>query len=175
MGNSFELDFCNNLLQNAAEVITFTTGARQVANILVIHGPNLNLLGQREPELYGRTSLEALNQQLIQTASHQHHKLDTFQSNAEHEIVARIHEAPQRPYHGLIMNPAGLSQSVVLRDALLAVNLPFIEVHISNVFAREHFRLESMLADIARGYICGLGHYGYMCALDALFHQLEKH
>jgi len=128
-----------------------------MATILVLHGPNLNLLGTREPTLYGSETLQDINQQLIDQAAEQGHHLLTLQSNAEYELVERVHEASREGVNFIILNPAALTHSsIALRDALLAVDIPFIEVHLSNVHAREAFRHQSFFSDIARGVICGL-------------------
>lgn len=144
-----------------------------MATILVLHGPNLNLLGQREPEVYGSTTLEEVNRDLKAAAEPLGHRLESFQSNAEHELIDRIHRA--RGTDLIIINPGGLTHtSVALRDALLAVAIPFIEVHISNVFAREAFRRQSYLSDAAVGVISGLGVQGYRLALEAADRLLRK-
>ena len=128
------------------------------STILVIHGPNLNLLGKREPEVYGYLTLEDINQQLTAQAEKATLQLDTFQSNWEGAIVDRIHQAQQDGVQYIIINPAALTHtSVAVRDALLGVAIPFIEVHLSNVHAREAFRHHSYLSDKAIGVICGLG------------------
>ncbi|WP_374666144.1 type II 3-dehydroquinate dehydratase [Acinetobacter sp.] len=142
------------------------------STILVIHGPNLNLLGQREPEVYGYLTLEDINQQLKAQAQNASISLDTFQSNWEGAVVDRIHQAQQESVQFIIINPAALTHtSVAVRDALLGVAIPFIEVHLSNVHAREAFRHHSYLSDKAVGVICGLGAKGYAAALD---YALEK-
>lgn len=144
------------------------------STILVIHGPNLNLLGQREPEVYGYLTLEDINQQLIQQAQQHHIQLETFQSNWEGAIVDRIHAAKQQGVAFIVINPAALTHtSVALRDALLGVDLPFIEVHLSNVHARESFRHHSYLSDKAVGVICGLGAKGYAAAVDYVIQHLQ--
>ena len=144
------------------------------STILVIHGPNLNLLGQREPEVYGYLTLEDINQQLIQQAQQHHIELETFQSNWEGAIVDRIHAAKQQGDALIVINPAALTHtSVALRDALLGVDLPFIEVHLSNVHARESFRHHSYLSDKAVGVICGLGAKGYAAAVDYVIQHLQ--
>lgn len=136
------------------------------ADILVIHGPNLNLLGQREPEIYGHLTLADINQALIGQAQTAGLLLDSFQSNWEGAIVDRIHQAFADKTRFIIINPAALTHtSVALRDALLSVMIPFIEVHLSNVHARESFRHHSYLSDKASGIICGLGAEGYHYAL----------
>jgi len=140
-----------------------------MTQVLVLHGPNLNLLGQREPDIYGRTSLAEINAQLQQLAGSCDIELDCFQSNAEHELINRIQEAGQDGTDWLIINPAAFTHtSVALRDALAAVGCPFIEVHLSNPDAREPFRHRSLLADIATGRISGLGAEGYLLALQAI-------
>ena len=145
------------------------------STILVIHGPNLNLLGQREPEVYGYLTLDDINQQLSQQAKNNAIELDTFQSNWEGAIVDRIHQAQQDGVQYIIINPAALTHtSVALRDALLGVAIPFIEVHLSNVHAREAFRHHSYLSDKAIGVICGLGAKGYSAALDFLTEKIQS-
>ena len=137
-------------------------------HILVINGPNLNLLGTREPERYGSTTLAALNESLQQLASRFQASLSFFQSNAEHELIDAIHQA-QGKVHSIIINPGAFTHtSIALRDALLGVAVPFIEVHISNIHAREPFRHHSYLSDCAQGVICGLGTKGYELALRSL-------
>lgn len=139
-----------------------------MATILVLHGPNLNLLGTREPDKYGSTTLSELNQQLQDRAQEMGHHLQTLQSNAEYELIERIQSASQEGVDFILINPAAFTHtSVALRDALLAVNIPFIEVHISNVYQREPFRQHSYFSDIAVGVIAGLGVKGYALALDA--------
>lgn len=136
---------------------------------LVVNGPNLDRLGTREPERYGRESLESLNGRLAERARELGHTLDTFQSNAEHALIERIHQAGDDGVKGLILNPAGLTHtSVALRDAVLAAEVPMIEVHLSNPAAREAFRHHSYFSDIAIGTISGLGPDGYFYALQAL-------
>ncbi|TXJ10501.1 MAG: type II 3-dehydroquinate dehydratase [Acinetobacter sp.] len=142
--------------------------------ILVIHGPNLNLLGQREPEVYGHLTLEDINQTLKQKAANANIQLAAFQSNWEGGIIDQIHQAAQQGIGFIIINPAALTHtSVGLRDALLGVNIPFIEVHLSNVHARESFRHHSYLSDKAVGVICGLGAKGYEFALDFAIQRLQ--
>ena len=139
-----------------------------MAGILLLNGPNLNLLGQREPEIYGSASLQSIETKLIGIARSRGHSLTAFQSNAEHELIAKIQAAKSDGFAFAIINPAGYSHtSVALRDAFLSVALPFVEVHLSNVFAREAFRHHSYLSDIAVGCIVGLGPIGYELALDA--------
>jgi 3-dehydroquinate dehydratase-2 len=137
-----------------------------MATILVLHGPNLNLLGTREPEMYGSMTLADINRHLTALAKEKSHHLQVLQSNAEYELINRIHDARKEGVDFIIINPAGLTHtSVTLRDALLAVNIPFIEVHLSNIFAREEFRQHSFFSDIAKGVISGLGAKGYELAL----------
>lgn len=145
------------------------------STILVIHGPNLNLLGKREPEVYGYLTLEDINQQLTAQAEKATLQLDTFQSNWEGAIVDRIHQAQQDGVQYIIINPAALTHtSVAVRDALLGVAIPFIEVHLSNVHAREAFRHHSYLSDKAIGMICGLGAKGYAAALDYVIEKIQS-
>ena len=123
-----------------------------MSNFLVLHGPNLNLLGQREPEVYGTTTLDEINQQISQYAEAEGHKLECFQSNAEHELINKIQKAKTSGVEFIIINPGAFTHtSIALRDALLGIEIPFIEVHLSNVFAREEFRRQSYLSDIAGG------------------------
>ena len=141
--------------------------------ILLIHGPNLNLLGQREPEVYGSMTLDDINVLLKQKAESAGVMLDYFQSNWEGAIIDRIHQASIENYQFIIINPAALTHtSVGVRDALLGVAIPFIEVHLSNVHARESFRHHSFLSDKAVGVICGLGARGYDYALDFAMQHL---
>lgn len=145
------------------------------STILVIHGPNLNLLGQREPEVYGHLTLDDINQQLMQQAQQANISLDTFQSNWEGAIVDRIHQAQQQGVQFIIINPAALTHtSVAVRDALLGVAIPFVEVHLSNVHAREAFRHHSYLSDKAVGVICGLGAKGYAFALNYVIDKIQS-
>ena len=145
-----------------------------MANLLLLNGPNLNLLGTREPGVYGSTTLADIERRCAELARELGpHQLACFQSNAEHALLDRIHAAPQDGIAFLIINPAALTHtSVALRDALLGVGVPFIEVHLSNVFAREPFRHHSYLSDIAVGVISGLGVLGYELALRAADHYL---
>ena len=140
-------------------------------NILVLNGPNLNLLGKREPEVYGSMTLDEIISDLHGYAESVDVQLTHFQSNAEHELIAQIQSVliESKPIQGIIINPAAFTHtSVAIRDALLALNLPIIEVHLSNVHAREPFRQHSYISDIADGVIVGLGHLGYRFAIDAL-------
>lgn len=142
--------------------------------ILLIQGPNLNLLGKREPEIYGRLTLDELHHNLVQYAEQHHIHLSTFQSNWEGAIVDRIHQAQDEGIQFILINPAALTHtSVALRDALLGVAIPFIEIHLSNVHAREPFRHHSYLSDKAVGVICGLGAFGYQTALDYAMQYLK--
>lgn len=142
--------------------------------ILVLHGPNLNLLGTREPEVYGRTTLAEIDANLAKIAQEAGAKLTCFQSNAEAALVDRIQLAARDGTDFIIINPAAFTHtSVALRDALAAIGLPFVEIHLSNVFAREAFRRESYFSDIAVGVISGLGAMGYELALRFAL-QFEK-
>lgn len=146
-----------------------------MASILVLHGPNLNLLGSREPETYGATTLDDINASLQEAALTNGHHLQSMQSNAEYELIERIHQARPEGIQFIIFNPAAFTHSsVALRDALLAVEIPFIEVHLSNVYRRETFRHQSFFSDIAVGVISGLGAKGYLCALDAALDHLAN-
>jgi 3-dehydroquinate dehydratase-2 len=143
-----------------------------MATLWVLNGPNLNLLGIREPSLYGRKTLADIEHTLLESAAALHHQLAFSQHNAEHELVERVHQAYQQAVDFIIINPAAFTHtSVALRDAFLATKIPFIEVHLSNVHAREPFRAHSYFSDIAQGVICGLGAIGYELALQAA-HQL---
>lgn len=139
-----------------------------MADILVLNGPNLNLLGDREPDVYGVETLAAINARLLTEAERAGVTLRCFQSNAESELIEAVHDARADGTQFIIINPAAFTHtSVALRDALAGVALPFIEVHLSNVHAREAFRRHSYFSDIAVGVICGLGSFGYDCALAA--------
>jgi len=143
-------------------------------SILVIHGPNLNLLGLREPEHYGNTTLGSINQALADKAKLANVELEAFQSNSEAELVAKIQTLATKKTDFVIINPAAFTHtSVAMRDALSAVKVPFIEVHLSNVFAREAFRHHSYFTDIAVGIISGLGAQGYTLALDYAIHHIN--
>lgn len=146
-----------------------------MASILVLHGPNLNLLGSREPEVYGAATLDDVNRELTDTALAANHHLLTMQSNAEYELIERIHEAKLEGINYIIFNPGAFTHtSIALRDALLGVDIPFIEVHISNVYRRESFRHNSYLSDIADGVICGLGTQGYLLALQSAINKINE-
>lgn len=142
--------------------------------ILLLNGPNLNMLGKREPQIYGSQTLADIEMHLQTEASKRGYELDYFQANGEEPIVNCIHKAFGK-VDFIIINPAAFTHtSVALRDALLAVAIPFVEVHLSNVHAREPFRHHSYLSDVAKGVICGLGAKGYDYALDFAISQLEK-
>lgn len=146
-----------------------------MASILVLHGPNLNLLGTREPEIYGSDTLEDVNQRLTQIAQDNGHHLQYLQSNAEYELIERIHAARNEGIDFILINPAAFTHtSVAIRDAIMGVDIPFIEVHISNVHARESFRHHSYFSDVAVGVICGLGIQGYEFALQSAITYLDK-
>ncbi|NND67252.1 MAG: type II 3-dehydroquinate dehydratase [Halioglobus sp.] len=146
-----------------------------MATILVLHGPNLNLLGEREPDVYGSTTLGDINTRLEQLAHERGHHLLCMQSNAEYELVERIQDARHEGINFIIINPAAFTHtSVALRDALAAVAIPFIEVHLSNTHAREEFRQHSYFSDLASGVILGLGAQGYEFALDAALATLDQ-
>lgn len=143
-------------------------------NVLLLNGPNLNMLGKREPQIYGHLTLNDIVEQLTEQAKSLNVTLDAFQSNAEHLLVERIHQAFQNTDF-IIINPAAFTHtSVALRDALLSVDIPFIEVHLSNVHARESFRHHSYLSDVAVGVICGLGADGYGYALQSAVKHLQS-
>lgn len=146
-----------------------------MASILVLHGPNLNLLGRRETKHYGLMGLQAVNAHLIATGNHLGHTIHCLQSNAEHELISRVHSAAHDGTDFIIFNPAAFTHtSIALRDALLAISIPFIEVHLSNIHAREPYRQHSYFSDIAVGVISGLGAQGYELALHAAIQFLNK-
>ncbi|HCH33101.1 MAG TPA: type II 3-dehydroquinate dehydratase [Oceanospirillaceae bacterium] len=146
-----------------------------MAQILLLNGPNLNLLGQREPSIYGALTLAQIESQCQQQCQQAKVTLDCLQSNAEHELIQAIHAAVDQAVEFIVINPAAFTHtSVALRDALLGVNIPFIEVHLSNVHQRETFRHHSYLSDIAQGVICGLGADGYRFAMDAAIGRLSS-
>lgn len=145
-----------------------------MAKILVLHGPNLNLLGQREPGHYGNLKLQDVNARLQEVASENKVEMSVFQSNAEHELIEKVHNAQSDGVDFIVINPAAFTHtSVALRDAFSGVQIPFIEIHISNVHAREEFRQHSFFSDIAIGVICGLGVYGYEAAFRAAINYIE--
>ena len=146
-----------------------------MAQILVLHGPNLNLLGTREPEVYGTTTLADIDRTLTQQAGAAGHRLQHFQSNAEHELIGRIHAAKAEKVDFILINPGAFTHtSIALRDALIGVDIPFIELHLSNVHAREAFRRHSYLSDVAVGVICGFGAQSYELALQAALARVAK-
>lgn len=144
-------------------------------SILVVQGPNINLLGTREPEVYGKTTLEDIHQKLGQLAKSHSVNLDTYQSNHEGELIDRIQRAKQEGVDFILINPGAFTHtSVALRDVLAGVAIPFIEVHLSNIHQREEFRKHSYLSDIATGVICGLGALGYELAMTAAIARIQK-
>jgi len=146
-----------------------------MATILVLHGPNLNLLGTREPEIYGHDSLADIEKRLAEQAKAAGHKVESFQSNAEHELIDRIHRAKSEKIEIILINPGAFTHtSVALRDAFLSVQIPFVELHLSNVFAREEFRRHSFLSDIAVGLITGFGPSSYRLAMEFAIERLGK-
>ena len=165
MQNSPHLEFCLTL--------SFVSNV-YMPHILVLHGPNLNMLGTREPNIYGSETIDDINTRLKKLAEKQSISLDYLQSNAEHLLIDRIHQA-KRETDFIIINPAAFTHtSVAIRDALLAVSIPFIEVHLSNVHSRETFRHHSYFSDIALGVICGLGSTGYDLALNKAIEILKS-
>jgi 3-dehydroquinate dehydratase-2 len=146
-----------------------------MARMLLLNGPNLNLLGTREPALYGSDTLESIEKRAVELARELGHELVTFQSNAEHELIGRIHQARSDGIAFLIVNPGAFTHtSIALRDALAGIGVPFIEVHLSNIHAREPFRRHSYLSDIAVGVIAGLGSFGYEAAVRAAAQRLAR-
>jgi 3-dehydroquinate dehydratase-2 len=145
-----------------------------MSRFLLINGPNLSLLGQRQPEIYGRASLEDIEIHLTKLATDRDHELVCYQNDAEHELLKRIHEARNENIELILFNPAAFTHtSIVLRDALLAVGIPFIEIHLSNVAAREDFRQQSFFSDIAIGTVAGFGVTSYELALIAAERYLD--
>jgi len=145
-----------------------------VAKILVLHGPNLNLLGTREPQIYGHATLAQIDADLAAQGAGRGHDVESFQSNAEHELIERAHRARNDGTAFILINPGGFTHtSVALRDALAAAAVPFIEVHLSNIHAREPFRRHSYFSDLAVGLVCGLGPIGYSLALSAAIARLQ--
>lgn len=145
-----------------------------MAKILVLHGPNLNLLGSREPEIYGHATLTQIDADLVDRAVADGHTLESFQSNAEHELIGRVHHARTDGTAFILINPGAFTHtSIALRDAFAAVAIPFIEVHLSNVHAREEFRRHSYLSDLAVGVVTGFGVTSYRLALAAAVDRLD--
>jgi len=145
-----------------------------MSTLLVLNGPNLNLLGTREPAVYGSLTLDDIRERCERMAGHLGHDLAFFQSNAEHQLLECIHQAARDGTDFIVFNPAAFTHtSVALRDALSGVAIPFIEVHLSNVHAREPFRHHSYFSDVAHGVICGLGALGYELAIQAAHHHLS--
>lgn len=150
------------------------SGPTGKVRVLVLHGPNLNLLGTREPEHYGSVTLSDINLALARMAESAGVELESFQSNHEGALIERIHAAREQGVAAIVINPAAYTHtSVGLRDALAAVAIPFVEVHLSNVHARESFRQHSYFSDLAIGVITGLGHQGYLLALEFLLNKLN--
>ncbi len=146
-----------------------------MSSFLLINGPNLNLLGSREPDVYGATGFADIEKRSVEVASELGHELACFQSNAEHELIDRVQQAQADGVDFIILNPGGFTHtSVALRDAFLAVQIPFIEIHLSNTFAREEFRHNSYFSDIASGCLFGFGAYGYELALQAASRRVSK-
>ncbi len=146
-----------------------------MSKLLILNGPNLNLLGTREPGHYGNVTLDDINNNLVAQAKNAGHELETFQSNAEYQLIERIHKAGSDKIDFIIINPAAFTHtSVALRDALLGVNIPFIELHLSNVYKREDFRHKSFFSDVAVGVISGLGATGYELALQYALTQTKN-
>ena len=143
--------------------------------VLVIHGPNLNMLGKREPVIYGKTGLNDINKDLLRLGKKLGLIVDSFQSNHEGAIVDKIHEIFDESIDGIIINPGALTHtSIALRDALVLLSCPIVEIHLSNIYKREVFRHKSLLADIVTGQIAGFGHYGYQMALNAIANMTNE-
>jgi len=152
--------------------VTALRSRQRATRILVLHGPNLNLLGSREPEIYGRETLADINRRLVAQGKAAGAEVVCFQSNHEGELIDRVHLAKKQAFTGIVINPAAYTHtSVALRDALAGAAIPFVEVHLSNIHAREPFRRHSYFSDIAAGTICGLGSRGYELALLALLRR----
>lgn len=146
-----------------------------MAKLLLLNGPNLNLLGTREPEIYGSDTLDDIAKHLSEQAINNEHSLEHLQSNAESVLIDKIHQAAKDKVEFILINPAAFTHtSIALRDALLGTQIPFIEIHLSNVHQREEFRQHSFFSDIAVGTIVGLGAQGYELALQAAFRHLDK-
>ena len=161
-----DLDIFSEIRQDQVYIVL---SGNCMKKILVLHGPNLNLLGSREPDQYGHESLAELNERLKHQAEEEGVALQTFQSNSEADLIDAIHQAHEKKIDYIIINPAAYTHtSIALRDALVAVHIPFIEVHISNIYARESFRQHSYFSEVALGVISGLGPYGYLLALQTI-------
>ena len=146
-----------------------------MSTFLLINGPNLNLLGSREPEVYGKTGLEDIERKATASAKELGHSLECYQSNAEHELIERVQQAARDGVDFIILNPGAFTHtSIALRDALLAVDIPFVELHLSNTFAREEFRHKSYFSDIAQSCLFGFGAYGYELALLAASNHVAE-
>jgi 3-dehydroquinate dehydratase-2 len=155
------------MAKNSGQLRAVKTVTKRVRHVLVLHGPNLNLLGSREPQHYGNASLFDIDARLEATATDAGVQLSAFQSNSESALVERVHAAARENVDFIIINPAAFTHtSVALRDALAAVAIPFVEVHLSNIYSREPFRHHSYFSDLAIGVISGLGAQGYEAALD---------
>jgi len=142
--------------------------------ILIIHGPNLNMLGKRETDIYGKSTLDEINAGLIKTGENAGLSIETFQSNHEGDVVEKIQQAVDG-YSGLIINPAAFTHtSIAIRDALLLLDIPIIELHISNIYKREPFRHKSMISDVSTSIISGFGEYGYTMALEAIVRMIRN-
>jgi len=162
-------------MKAGGQKVVRTRRGRKTAHVLVIHGPNLNLLGMREPKIYGAETLATINKRLSGLAKQAGIKLSAFQSNSEGDLVDRVQAAFGEGVNFIVINPAAYTHtSVAMRDALSAVAIPFIEVHLSNVHARESFRRHSYFSDGAEGVICGLGSGGYDAALDFAVQYVKK-
>lgn len=164
------------MLKEKSNVVALGSASRtrldSARKILVLHGPNLNLLGTREPETYGRDTLAEINRRLVAAGKTAGATVLCFQSNHEGALIERVHLARKQRVASIIINPAGFTHSsVALRDALAGVAIPFVEVHLSNIHAREPFRQHSYFSDLATGTICGLGSYGYELALQSILRQ----
>jgi 3-dehydroquinate dehydratase-2 len=158
-------------MHNAA---TLFCRVARVSRLLLLNGPNLNLLGTREPQVYGSQTLEQIESGLVAEAGRLGHQLECFQKNQEGLLIDRIHQSRQDGVHFILFNPGAFSHtSIALRDALLGVAIPFIEIHLSNVYAREPFRHRSYFSDIAAGVILGFGPLGYQLALQAAHQRLQ--
>lgn len=146
-----------------------------MAKIQVLNGPNVNMIGTHHQQVFGNTTLEQLDQRLIELAHHHGHQLETFQSNAEYELIDQVQTSRRRGIAYIILNPGGLAYtSIALRDAFSAVEVPFIEVHLSNIYARDAFRSQSHFSGIATGTVCGLGVHGYELALMHVLKALDN-